>query len=396
MGSPLNPVQAGDCIDTHCTVDMRLNASALTNPDSLRITVSSDIIKNISFFLALIDSGSTHCFIDTTFASELQLPLDTVSPPIPLRLFDGTSNSMITHAVDIPIRFPSGEVTPMTFYVTPLDSTCVIVLGHNWLVRYNPLIDWAIASIQFRTTPVVNPVSTSTPTQTPAFKAIRTSPLPDSTSAPPHISWVKAAAFLKACELPGSVSYRLENWNSTDTTTALRATAIGTPELHPEYRGVPILPLEYRDFADVFSESQASTLAEHRPYDLKITLEEGTSPPLGPVYSLSATELETLRKFLDEHLANGFVRPSRSPHGAPVLFVKKKDGSLRLCVDYRGLNKISKKDRYPLPLISDLLDSPRKAKIYTKIDLRHAYHLVQIAEGDEWKTAFRTRYGSFE
>src|SRR5205823_3797041 len=115
----------------------------------------------------------------------------------------------------------------------------------------------------------VNPVSTSTPTQTPAFKAIRTSPLPDSTSAPPHISWVKAAAFLKACELPGLVSYRLENWNSTDTTTALRATAIKSPGLHSEYRGVPQLPSEYRDFADVFSKSQASTLAEHCPYDLK-------------------------------------------------------------------------------------------------------------------------------
>ena len=78
------------------------------------------------------------------------------------------------------------------------------------------------------------------------------------------------------------------------------------------------------------------------------------------------------------------------------MFVCKKDGSLRLCIDYQGLNKISKKDRYPLPLISDLLDSPSKAKIYTKIDLCHAYHLVRIAEGDEWKTAFRTRYGSFE
>src|SRR5262249_3265007 len=98
----------------------------------------------------------------------------------------------------------------------------------------------------------------------------------------------------------------------------------------------------------------------------------------------------------DDNIANGFIRSSRSSHGTPVLFVKKKDGSLRLCVDFRGLNRITKKDRYPLPLISDLLDAPRKARIYSKIDLRHAYHLVRIAEGDEWKTAFRTRYGSFE
>ena len=114
------------------------------------------------------------------------------------------------------------------------------------------------------------------------------------------------------------------------------------------------------------------------------------------MYSLSPSELWTLREFLDEHLSLGFIRPTSSPHGAPVLFVKKKDGSLRLCVDFRGLNRITKKDRYPLPLISDLLDAPGKARIYTKIDLRHAYHLVRITPGDEWKTAFRTRYGSFE
>ena len=85
-----------------------------------------------------------------------------------------------------------------------------------------------------------------------------------------------------------------------------------------------------------------------------------------------------------------------SPHGAPVLFIKKKDGSLRLCVDFRGLNKIMKKDQYPLPLISNLLDSLCKARIYTKINLRHVYHLVHIAKGDEWKTTFQTCYGAFK
>src|ERR1700742_4351662 len=112
------------------------------------------------------------------------------------------------------------------------------------------------------------------------------------------------------------------------------------------------------------------------------------------MYSLSQFELQTLCEFVDEHLAMGFIRPTRSPHGAPVLFIKKKDGSLRLCVDFRGLNAISKKDRYPLPLISDLLDAPPKARIYTKIDLKHAYHLVRINKGDEWKTTFCTQWGS--
>jgi len=90
-----------------------------------------------------------------------------------------------------------------------------------------------------------------------------------------------------------------------------------------------------------------------------------------------------LKEFINENLTNEFIRSTSSPHRALVLFIKKKDGSLQLCVDFRGLNKITKKDRYPLPLISNLLDSPRKACIYTKINLWHAYHLVHIAEGDE-------------
>ena len=97
-----------------------------------------------------------------------------------------------------------------------------------------------------------------------------------------------------------------------------------------------------------------------------------------------------------ENLQSGFIRSSNSPAGAPILFVKKKDGSLRLCYDFRGLNRITRKDRYPLPRITDLLDALRKAQIYTKIDLRSAYNLVCIAKGDEWKTAFQTRFGLFE
>jgi len=156
------------------------------------------------------------------------------------------------------------------------------------------------------------------------------------------------------------------------------------------------VPEEYHEFADVFNKKKADTLPPHRPYDLKINLEEGSSPPVGHMYSVSQSELQTLREFIDEHLRIGFIRHSSSPHGAPILFVRKKDGSLRLCVDYRGLNKITKKDRYPLPLVSDLLNTAGKARIYTSLDLRHAYHLVRVTEGDEWKTTFRTRYGSFE
>jgi hypothetical protein len=129
------------------------------------------------------------------------------------------------------------------------------------------------------------------------------------------------------------------------------------------------IPEEYHKFADVFSKGKSDTLLPHRPYDLKIDLKEGASPPPGHMYSLSQPELDALCTFIEENVCSGFIWPSKSPHSAPILFVKRKDGSLRLCVDYCGLNKITKKDHYPLPLISDLLDVPRKACIYTKIDL---------------------------
>jgi len=121
------------------------------------------------------------------------------------------------------------------------------------------------------------------------------------------------------------------------------------------------VPSKYHEFANAFSKTKAETLPLHRPYDLKINLEEGAQPPVGSIYSLSASEQKALKKFIEKNLNIGFIRPTSSPYSAPVLFVKKKDGLLRFYVNFCGLNCISKKDCYPLPLISDLLDSPHKA-----------------------------------
>jgi hypothetical protein len=198
---------------------------------------------------------------------------------------------------------------------------------------------------------------------------------------------INTAAFLHACRLPSSQSFQL---NLAKETLSGKSAA---PTRDPI--DLSSIPEKYHEFPDVFSKGKAETLPEHHPYNLKIDLEEGQAPP-GCMYSLSPLELGPLQTFIEDNVRSGFIRPTNSLHGAPILFMRKKDRSLRLCVDYRGLNKITKKDRYPLPLISDLLDAPWKARTYTKIDLRHAYHLVRITEGEEWKTAFHTRYGSFE
>jgi hypothetical protein len=122
----------------------------------------------------------------------------------------------------------------------------------------------------------------------------------------------------------------------------------------------------------------------------------GKTPPFQPLRNLSANELAALRDYLSTAEANGWIRRSVSEAGAPILFAPKKDGALRLCVDYRGLNEITVKDRCPLPLISETLDRLSGAEIFSALDLKDAYYRILIRKGDEWKTAFRTRYGHFE
>ncbi|UTT89702.1 hypothetical protein NDA17_007024 [Ustilago hordei] len=156
------------------------------------------------------------------------------------------------------------------------------------------------------------------------------------------------------------------------------------------------IPKPYQHLRDVFDEVEADKLPHHTEHDLHLELIEGGKPPQGPLYLKGPKEMSELRRYLDENLEKGFIRPSKSPARSPVLFVPKKDGGLRLCVDYRGLNEITVKNRAPLPLIEEQLFLLRKAKIYTKLDLRAAYNLIRIAKGDEWKTAFGTQLGLYE
>ena len=130
-----------------------------------------------------------------------------------------------------------------------------------------------------------------------------------------------------------------------------------------------VLPSKYASFQDVFDKAKATSLPEHHSYDCTIDLQPGTTPPWGPIYGLSEPETKVLQDYIKENLANGFIQHSKSPAGAPVFFVKKKDGSLHLCVDYRGLNNITVKNHYPLPLISSLLSQLGKARRFTKVDL---------------------------
>ena len=151
-----------------------------------------------------------------------------------------------------------------------------------------------------------------------------------------------------------------------------------------------LVPREYHDSITLFEEEERKDLPPHRHNDHKIELDPIKDVPNKTLYPMKEKELEELRDYLGKNLSRGWIRESDSPVGAPILFVKKKDGSLRLCVDYRGLNAVTKKARYPLPLIGEALDRLSTAKYYTKLDIKDAYHNIRIRNGDEWKTAFKT------
>jgi hypothetical protein len=156
------------------------------------------------------------------------------------------------------------------------------------------------------------------------------------------------------------------------------------------------IPAELHDYMEVFSEDKVTELPPHRPYDLEIVLLDENKLVKGPVYPLRPSDDEELRKILKEQLDKGLICPSKLCYSSPVIFVPKKNGKRRMCVDYRALNANTVSNAYPLPLIQSLVEKLRGAKYFTALDLKSGYNLVRNKEGDEWKTAFKTKYGLFE
>ncbi|KAJ0874305.1 putative nucleotidyltransferase, Ribonuclease H [Helianthus annuus] len=172
---------------------------------------------------------------------------------------------------------------------------------------------------------------------------------------------------------------------------SILALVTDTPSGERKIEDLPVV----REFADVFLE-ELPGLPPHRQVEFQIELAPGAAPIARAPYRLAPGELQELSNQLQELLDRGFIWPSSSPWGAQVLFVKKKDGSFRMCIDYRELNKVTIKNRYPLPCIDDLFDQLQGSSFYSKIDLRSGYHQVRVGEEDFPKTAFRTGYGHYE
>jgi len=157
------------------------------------------------------------------------------------------------------------------------------------------------------------------------------------------------------------------------------------------------LPREYLRYKKLFLPETVEKIPPRRTFDHAIELNEGAEAPWGPIYRMSQYQLDVLAEYLPDMLKQGKIVHSQSPAGAPILFVPKPEQDrLRLYVDYRQLTKLTILNKYPLPLMSELRDSVAGAKILSKIDLKDGYHLIRIQAGDEWKTAFRTRYGHYE
>lgn len=330
-----------------------------SKPDYSLFTIPVQVTHTKSPTRALLDCGAVGNFVSRQFVVDHAIPCLRKRRPTKLKLADGSTPTCLEEEVLLEVRL-GGDFRPYRARFTVVPTLVQpLILGMPFFYDEAPLIDWRTRTIAARP-------------RRPSEWGQR-----DPADPPEEDSWSPEESRLEDGDTLISVVWEGEPDGRT----------VVNMEVIPDY---------YHEFMDVFSEEEANQLPPHRPVDHRIPLEEGKTPGYGPLYPMSGVEAEELRKYIEEMSAKGFITPSSSPAGSPILFVKKKDGTLRLCVDYRKLNAITVKDRYPLPLIGELLDQLRQAKVYSKIDLRGAYNLLRIAAGEEWKTAFRTKYGSFE
>src|SRR5260221_10674974 len=312
---------------------IRLNSTSLSPNSFLLSLTSASVSEHARPFIALLDSGSSHCFVDELFAKKNKLSLSKLPSTIPLQLFDRSTRNSVSHKTTIPLTFSTSETHRTEFYVTKLDKGYSIVLGYDWLVCHNPSINWAETKVVFLGT----------------VKAPERPSIPASSKF--DIQLVLAKTISRLCHEPGNSIYHLDHHSDVEVDKTFphltSPHSKPTSELHSIRTSTLALdsmggiPVEYHEFHEVFSGTKADTPTLRPPN----SLEEGAKPFHRPIYSLSPPELTALQEFLEEHTQNGFIHPTKSLWGSPVLFIKKKDGSLHLCINRSEERRVGKECR---------------------------------------------------
>jgi transposase InsO family protein/predicted aspartyl protease len=353
---------------------------------------------------SLIDTGATSLFVSSNFVRANQLPTFECKTRT-CRMADGSVAQINRQAL---ITTTIGDhVDQALYYVTSLHNYDT-VLGLSWLEVHNPSLDFVDRTVHFNKTHCLNNcLILNRPCLISVDGRDRTT-----TTNPEHpehdrqdldICTVSADAFLRMSKRKGYETAVLwpEDFSPDDDHAQCFAM---TPEDYEKFMTNSTktdprlkLPAEYHEFADVFKHKSEFTLPERKPgIDHAINLKPGMEPPYKRSFAMNPTQLAAVKKHVDDGIAMDIMEPSNSPCASPVLLVKKPGGGIRVCVDYRALNALTVKDRYPIPLIKETLERLSKARFYTKLDIVAAFNNLRIRQGDEWMTAFITRYGLYQ
>lgn len=384
------------------------NASFKDLSSQRHMHVNSKI--NNTSLIALIDTGASgFAFLSQSLCHSLKLSPYALKYPITLVGFDGKQGAQITHQVSFSLAI-GRHCEVLTAYVTyPCKQD--LVLGLPWLEKHNPYVNWKENTITFgedcleracckfeTTIPYFNSMTSNEDHSRKMMKKPKNQPekLNLTIKSPTQLV---APTFAMLARQPDSQYFALslkELDLLVGSTENLQQEKIDHTNISKDIKPEDYLPPQYHEFLDVFNREQANRLPPHRSWDHSIDLLPGKQPSATRPYSMNQHELKALRDYLDRELDKGFIRVSRSPAAAPVLFVKKPNGDLRFCIDYRGLNAVTARNRHSLPLISETLSQLSHAKYYTKLDVISAFNKLRIKQGDEWKAAFTCRYGLFE
>ncbi|GJY04999.1 putative reverse transcriptase domain-containing protein, partial [Tanacetum coccineum] len=333
------------------------NAGA--NPDNV---VAGTFLLNNRYAYILFDTGADRSFVSTAFSSQIDITPSTLDHYYDVELADGRIIGLNTILKGCTLNFQNHQfnINLMPVELGSFDA----IIGMDWLAKYQAVIMCA-------------------------EKIVR-------------IPWKNKTLIIHG---DGSTQGNVTRLNIISCTKTQKYMEKGFPiflahvttkeiEDKSEKKRLEDVPI-VQDFPEVFPEDLPG-LPPTRQVEFQIDLVPGAAPVARAPYRLAPSEMKELSEQLKELSDKGFIRPSSSPWGAPVLFVKKKDGSFRMCIDYRELNKLTVKNRYPLPRIDDLFDQLQGSSVYSKIDLRSGYHQLRVREEDIPKTAFRTRYGHYE